>query len=265
MKVSIITVCFNSERTIARAVNSVQSQSYSNVEHIIIDGNSSDNTLAIVNELATSGTRVVSEPDNGIYDAMAKGVELASGDIVGILNSDDFYADDRCIEDIVEAFLRNGDVSMIFGDVVFVGADSSSITRYYSSVNFRPWKLRFGWMPPHPATFVREEVYRLCGNYKQDYRISADYERFVHWLMIKKLTYERLDRVIVVMQEGGVSTQDLANRILLNREIVKACRTNGVYTNLFLLLFKFPFKLLELYRRPSRNNSVKVLSGDVRP
>ena len=253
MKISIITICFNSESTIVRALESVKAQSYRSIEHIIVDGGSTDNTLSLVKQHAREGSVIISEPDEGIYDAMSKGVKLATGDSIGVLNSDDFLADDQCIAEVVKAFNQNPDSDMVFGDVVFINPDQSDgVTRYYSSAHFRPWKLRFGWMPPHPATYVRKSVYDRFGTYKKHYKISADYERFVRWLLVEKIKYARFDKILVVMQEGGVSTKNIANRVLLNKEIVQACRENGVRTNLFMLLFKIPFKLFELVKKPSR-------------
>ncbi|MGY4535297.1 glycosyltransferase involved in cell wall biosynthesis [Pseudomonas sp. TE3786] len=251
MKVSIITVCYNSSETIRTAVESVIAQDYPNIEYIVIDGGSKDGTPAILDEYRGSIDVLVSEPDRGIYDAMNKGVALATGDIVGLLNSDDLYESPTSISEIVAAFERSPQAEVVFGDVVFVASDDlNKVTRYYSSRHFRPWKLRFGWMPPHPATFVRQQVYQRLGNYSLAYKISADYEVFVRWLLVSKLAYKRLDRVVVRMRAGGASTAGVQSSIRLNREIVQACRSNGVYTNLFLVLLKTPFKLLELMRKP---------------
>jgi glycosyltransferase involved in cell wall biosynthesis len=254
MKVTIITVCFNSASTIADAINSVASQSYDNIEYVIVDGASTDDTSKIVKQFGSTVDTFVSEPDRGIYDAMNKAVALASGDVIGILNSDDFFESADSVESVVETFEKALDSDIVFGDVVFVAKENTSlIKRFYSSRRFRPWKLRFGWMPPHPATFVRKEVYQKFGKYSLDYKISADYEKFVRWLLVEKLDYARIDRVLVRMRQGGASTSGIKSNFVLNREIVKACRSNGVYTNELFLLAKIPFKLLELVRRPRTN------------
>lgn len=251
MKVSIITVCYNSAETIRDSIESVIAQDYADIEYIVVDGGSTDNTLAIIEEYRTSINVVVSERDRGIYDAMNKGVSLASGEVVGLLNSDDFYESNHAVADIVSAFNKNSSTDVVFGDVVFVAAnDLTRITRYYSSETFKPWKLRFGWMPPHPATFVRSHVYKRFGGYSLDYKISADYEIFVRWLLVNKLSYVRLDQVLVRMRAGGASTAGIKSSIQLNKEIVRACRENGIYTNLVWVLFKIPFKLFELLRKP---------------
>ena len=203
-KVSIITVCFNSDSTIRDTLSSVQSQGYSKIEHIIVDGGSSDNTMNIVSEYKSSLGPVLSEPDKGLYDAMNKGIGMANGDIIGILNSDDFYESDDVIEVAVAAFLSNSDVDIVFGDLVFVNSQNlEKITRFYRAGHFRPWKLRFGWMPPHPATFVTKAAYEKHGKYRLDMKISADYEMFVRWLSKEKLKYVWVDQVMVRMRVGG--------------------------------------------------------------
>ncbi|MGP4846102.1 glycosyltransferase family 2 protein [Marinobacter sp. 1Y8] len=252
-KVSIITVCFNSDTTIRDTLNSVRAQSFLNIEHIIVDGGSSDRTMDIVTEFQGGLGPVVSEPDKGLYDAMNKGVGMASGDIIGILNSDDFYESDDVIEAVVGVFLKDPNLDMVFGDVVFVNPpDLCTVTRFYRAGHFRPWKLRFGWMPPHPATFVTRAVYERHGRYRLDMKISADYEMFVRWLRKGTLKYRWIDQVIVRMRAGGVSTGGLKNSLVLNNEIVRACKENGLYTNLIFVLTKIPFKFLELLRHPKR-------------
>lgn len=250
-KVSIITICYNSEKTIRHTIESVLSQDYPDVEYIVIDGCSNDNTIKIVNEYRNKIAKVVCEPDQGIYDAMNKGVANATGDIVGILNSDDFFENSFVISDVLKQFADNPSASLVFGDVVYVESSNiDRIKRFYSSVNFKAWKLRFGWMPPHPATFIKKAVYERVGIYSIDYKISSDYEYFVRMLLIHKLSYSRVDKVLVRMRVGGVSTSGIKSILLLNSEIVKACRRNGIYTNLFILSWKAPLKLLEVFKRP---------------
>ena len=252
MKITIVTVCFNSEKTIRDTIESVLSQDYPEIEHIIIDGLSKDNTMSIVSEYDNKLAKVISEPDQGIYDAMNKGIQLSTGDIVGILNSDDFFEYPSVISDVVNCFRSNPDASCVIGDVVFVNpVNTRNIIRFYSSKNFRRWKLRFGWMPPHTATFIKRAAYDQVGVYSLDYKISADYEFFVRMLMVHRLAYARIDKVLVRMRAGGISTSGIKNSLLLNSEIVKACKRNGVYTNLFFVLLKIPFKILELIKKPT--------------
>ena len=195
---------------------------------------------------------MISEPDNGIYDAMNKGIKHATGDVIGILNSDDFFENSFVISDVVNHFNSNPLADLIIGDVVYVKPlERERITRFYSSRKFKPFKLRFGWMPPHAATYIKKEVYESIGKYSTGFKISADYELFVRMLLVHKLAYSRIDQVLVRMRTGGVSSAGLKSNFLLNVEIVKACKDNGVYTNIFLVLLKIPIKLLELFRRPS--------------
>src|SRR5690606_4828608 len=173
--------------------------------------------------------------------------------IIGILNSDDFFESEDVVSEVVRFFEDHPDIDVVFGDVVFVEPDNlDHVTRYYRSGHFRPWKLRFGWMPAHPATFVRSSAYNRVGDYRLDMRISADYEMFVRLLLVEKLSWMYLPRVLVRMRAGGVSTSGIKSSVRLTREIVRACRDNGIYTHLIFVLSKIPFKLLELIRRPAQ-------------
>lgn len=251
MKISIITVCFNSQSTIRDTIESVLSQDYPEIEHIIIDGLSKDNTMFIVSEYDNKLAKIISEPDQGIYDAMNKGVQLSTGDVVGILNSDDFFEYHSVISDVVNCFRSNPDVSCVFGDVVFVNSvNTRNIIRFYSSKKFRSWKLRFGWMPPHTATFIKRAAYEEVGMYSVGYQIASDYEFFVRMFLVRGMSFVRLDKVLVRMRAGGISTSGIKSSYLLNSEIVRACKENGIYTNLFFVLLKIPFKLVELIRKP---------------
>lgn len=251
LKISIITVCFNSEKTIRDTIESVIAQDYTDIEYIIVDGGSNDSTMSIIQEYEDSINTVITELDKGIYDAMNKGIKLATGDVIGILNSDDIFENSLVISDVIKLFKSIPTVSLIFGDVVIVDPiKTENIIRFCSSENFRRWKLRFGWMPPHPATFIKKTVYEQVGNYSLDYKISADYELFVRMLMVNQLNYSRMNKILVRQRAGGVSTSGFKSSLLLNSEIVEACKINGVYTNLFLVLLKIPFKLLELVKKP---------------
>jgi glycosyltransferase involved in cell wall biosynthesis len=252
LKLSIITVCFNSASTIRDTIESVLLQDHTDIEYIIVDGGSKDGTQAIVESYGERISRFVSEPDKGLYDAMNKGVALATGKVIGILNSDDFYERTTSLSSVVKAFEHCPESDVVFGDVVFVNpADLRKVTRFYRGNRFAPWKLRFGWMPPHPATFIRKLAYDTVGMYSLKYRISADYEFFVRLFMVHRLKYSYLDQVLVRMRSGGASTAGLRSSLKLNLEIVKACRTNGVYTNILMLALKLPFKLYELRKRPT--------------
>lgn len=253
MKISIITVCLNSAATIRGAIESVLAQEYPDREHIVVDGGSTDGTLDIIAEYAGRIDKVISGPDRGIYDALNKGLAAASGDVIGVLHADDLYESQDVLTAVAQTFGATPQAEVVFGDVVFVkSGDLVRVIRHYSSKSFRPWKLRFGWMPPHPASFLRRSAYMRAGPYATDLKISADYELFVKALLVHRLPYVRIDRVLVRMRSGGLSTSGPRSSLLLNREIVTACRRNGVYTNLPLVLLKIPFKLAELFKEPAR-------------
>ncbi|MGP1468617.1 MAG: glycosyltransferase family 2 protein [Hoylesella shahii] len=248
MKVSIITVAFNSAATIAHCMQSVLDQSYSNIEYIVVDGLSKDNTLNIVREfepLFAGKMRWISENDNGIYDAMNKGLHMATGDVVGILNSDDFFTDNDVIEKVAQAF-TDDQIDAVYGDVHFVRETNlSRCVRYYSSAGFRPWWLRFGIMPAHPSFYARKEVFQKAGLYKTDYKIGGDFEMMVRLFKRFDIKTKYLPMVFVTMRMGGASTKNVGSRLTLLREDTRACRENGVYTHPLLICLKYFYKVLE--------------------
>lgn len=249
MKFSIITVCYNSQQYIQTTIESVLYQTYLNIEYILIDGLSQDGTLDIIKEYEprfNGRMKWVSEKDNGIYDAMNKGVKIATGDIIGILNSDDFFSDNTIIEKLAQTFLDHV-IDAVYGDVRFVRAEHLEKTiRYYSSKIFKPYLFRFGFMPAHPSFYVRKEFYGQIGLYKTDYKIAADYELLIRFLYTYRLKTQYIQKDFVTMRLGGVSTKSLGSRYILNKEIVRGCRENGIYTNMFLLSFKYFIKIFEI-------------------
>lgn len=249
MKVSIITVCYNSEATLRDTIESVLGQNYPNIEYIVIDGASSDATMDIVREYGHSINVVVSEPDKGIYDAMNKGIQLATGDVVGLLNSDDFYVDDSSVKRLI-ACMDDAGSDTVFSDLAIVdGKDTERTIRYYSSGTFHPGRLCYGWMPAHPTFFVKRKLYEAHGGFSLDYRIASDFEMVARLLHTAKASYSYLPRVVVKMRAGGASTSGLKSSWILNREIVRACRANGIKTSLPRVLLKIPAKLMEYIRK----------------
>ncbi|UTW07495.1 glycosyltransferase family 2 protein [Pseudomonas benzenivorans] len=249
MKISIITVCYNSEATVRDTIESVLSQSYSNIEYVVVDGASKDGTMAIVNEYKDRIAQIVSEPDKGIYDAMNKGVGLASGDFVGILNSDDIFASAHAIADLTEFLVVNPQFDGVYADLVFVQREhTGNVTRTYSSRNFAPWKIRFGFMCPHPTFYVKRRFFDELGFYRLGYRVSADFELMTRF-MRNGVKLGRNPHVMVKMREGGISTTGFWWRIHQNMEIVRACKENGIYTNIFMVALKIPFKLIGYLKR----------------
>jgi glycosyltransferase involved in cell wall biosynthesis len=250
MKVSIITATFNSEKTIRDTIESILSQDYPNLEYIIVDGASRDRTIEIVQSYGNKITQFISEPDRGMYDAMNKGIYLATGDIIGILNSDDFYADPGVISNVVHTFIESHS-DAIFGDLVYVNAnDLTKVTRYYSSSHFHPKLFAYGWMPAHPTFFVKRWAYEQYGVFQTDYQIAADYELLTRFLAKYQLSYSYLPQVMVRMRTGGASTHNLMSNWILNREIIRACAENGIKTNWLKVLSKYFKKVFQLIRRP---------------
>ena len=249
MKISIITVVWNNKVTIKDAIDSVLKQTYKDIEYIIIDGASSDGTIDIVKSYGDKITKFVSEPDHGLYDAMNKGIALATGDVVGILNSDDFYIDEFVIQKVVKVFEEKQCDSM-FADLVFVKPDDLEKTvRYYDSSKFHPSKFAYGWMPAHPTFFVKREVYERYGVFKTDYKIASDYEILVRFLKKYELSYFYLNEVVIKMRMGGISTSGLKSNYILNKEIIRACKENNIDTNWLKVLSKYPSKILGLLKK----------------
>lgn len=248
MKISIVTVSYNAAATIADTLASVQAQDYPDVEHLVIDGASRDGTLEIVRDMADDRTVVVSEPDRGLYDAMNKGIALATGDVIGILNADDFYMHDAVLSDVAAAFAEGAAVDAILGDIAFLSGDPSQrrLGRRYRSDRFRPSRIAWGWMPAHPGMFVTSDAYRRVGPYKTDYKIGGDYEFVARAFGRHNISYRHLRDILVLMRPGGLSTSGLRSKWIINRESVRACRENGIYSNIPMIMTKYPAKLLEL-------------------
>ena len=247
MKVSIITATFNSAGTIADTLESVLAQTYSDIEYIVVDGDSRDATMDIVNSYAPKfggRMRTVSEKDNGIYDAMNKGIRMATGDIVGILNSDDYFTSADVVEKMVSAFPPEADA--VYGDVHFIRDKRPGVVvRYYSSRLFRRFMLRFGFMPAHPSLYVRREVFARVGLYKTDYKIGSDFEMVVRMFHTFGIATRYIPLDFVTMRMGGASTRNIASRATLLKEDTRACRENGIHTNRCVMSCKYIFKLME--------------------
>ena len=243
MKISIITATYNRASTIVRAISSVRSQTYDNVQLVIIDGGSTDKTIELVKPLMSTSDIVCSEQDHGIYDALNKGINISNGEIIAFLHSDDFYIDDGVIHNVIKLF-EDDEVDIVYGDVSFFKRDNpKKVTRIYHSDELSQRNLAWGKMPAHPAMFVRRKVYTKVGNFKIDYQIAADYEFLCRLVKISEFKVKHLPRVLVHMQSGGASTQGIKSFFLLNREVYRALRENGIYTNYFMLFSKYFSKL----------------------
>jgi glycosyltransferase involved in cell wall biosynthesis len=246
MKISIVTVCYNSESFIRSAIDSVLSQSHLDIEYIVIDGGSTDETINIVRSYGEKISTYVSEPDMGIYDAMNKGLALATGEVIGMLNSDDFYPNQNVITQVVKTFDANPNTHMVLGNVDFVKPDNlNRVVRIYSSFNFSSWKMRFGFMPAHPSAFIKRSAYEKVGNYKLGYKIGADFEWFIRAFMVKKLSYVKINKALVRMRQGGISTSGLKSNWITSNDMTRALCENAIYSNMLFVLIRLPIKYIQ--------------------
>lgn len=253
MKVSLITVSYNSAKTIVDTIHSVLNQTYENIEYIVVDGNSSDGTVEIVKQFlnSTKGasqgvvTKFLYERDKGIYDAMNKGLALATGDIIGVLNSDDFYCSNTVIEQVVAAFQKE-DAQCLYGDLNYVDpTDTYKIVRKWRSGDFKRENFLKGWMPPHPTFFVRKSCYEKFGTFNTQFKSAADYELMLRFLYKESCSAIHLPVVMIHMRAGGISNVSLKNRIRANREDRLAWKINGLKPKWFTLLRKPLSKLIQ--------------------
>ena len=228
MKISIVTAVYNRERTIREALASVSSQTHASIEHLIIDGASRDGTLAILRAHQDQRIVLISEPDQGIYDALNKGISRATGDVIGLMHSDDLFAHERVLEKVAAAF-SDPAIDLVYGDLDYVSAaDTTRVVRHWRSGDYSPEKLRLGWMPPHPTVFARAQVFRDHGLYDTSYRIAADYEAMLRFFGRAGLRSAYIPEVLVKMRTGGVSNRSLGHIMLKSREDLRAMRTNGI-------------------------------------
>lgn len=219
MKISIITVCYNSEKTIGDTLLSVREQNYGNIEHIIVDGLSTDHTLAVVAAEGAHVRKIVSEKDKGIYDAMNKGIALATGDVIGFINADDFYPSSGVLAVVAAAFDASG-ADCCYGDLCYVQQDDVAKTvRYWRSAPFMPGMFGRGWCPPHPTFFVRREVYARLGGFDQSFKIGADVELMARFLEVGCIRSQYIPRVLVHMRMGGTTNRSLPNIVKQNLDV----------------------------------------------
>ena len=249
MKISIITSVWNNKETIKDAIESVLSQTYKNIEYIVVDGASSDGTIEIVQKYRDNITKFISEKDSGIYDGLNRGISLATGDVVAFLHSDDIYANYTIIEEIAQQFESDESLDGIYGDLVYTPKnDTDKVLRYWKSKEFEIGLLSKGWMPAHPTFFVKRKVYERYGMFRTDLKIAADFDILIRFLLTHKISYSYIQEVLVKMRIGGVSTS--FNSIWINNiETLRVCRDNGVKTNIFKILSKYPAKILGLLKK----------------
>ena len=252
MKISIITATYNSGKTVGDTLKSVLVQTYHDYELLVVDGASKDNTLEVVKKmepLFEGRMRYTSEPDKGIDDAMNKGIRMATGDVIGILNSDDFYTSDDALACIAWT-LENEKVDAVYGDIHYVDdEDLKKCVRYYSSKPFRRWMMRLGFMPAHPSFYCRKEVYEKFGAFDaENYRVAADFENLLRLIFVNKIKTHYINKDFVTMRTGGASNSGLESHKRIMRDHLKALKKNGVYSNIFLLGLRYLYKIGEILK-----------------
>lgn len=250
MLVSIVTAVLNSVETIEDCIKSVQSQTYHNIEHIIIDGDSTDGTLEIIGKYKDQIAKVISEQDHGMYYAINKGLKIVTGEVVGILNADDFYAHEKVIEKIVDVFQKNS-VDSCYGDLIYVDKNNpEKIIRYWKSKSFRNGAFIYGWHPPHPTFFVKREIYEKYGHFNTQFKIASDYEIMLRFLEKYKISTYYVPEVLVKMRIGGKSNRSLRNIIFQTWEDYRAWRENGLRGGIFSVFLKKLHKAPQFLKRP---------------
>lgn len=242
MRVSIITVCYNSAMTIEKTIFSVANQTYKDIEYIIVDGKSKDTTVLLIEKHTDKISKWVSEPDNGLYDAMNKGINLATGDLIGILNSDDTFNSDTVIAEIVDFHIKNN-IDASVGDIN-QHKENGKIVRLYSSKYWNPEKLIIGFMPPHPSIFFKKELFAKFGNYDLGFKIGADYELITRFFLKNNISWKYSGITTTAMLVGGLSSSGTASYKLITEEIQKALKMNGIVFSPFKIRMRFLWKII---------------------
>ena len=248
MKISIITSVYNNQETIAEAMDSVLSQTYTDIEYIIIDGGSTDDTVNIIKSYQNRIAVFISEPDKGIYDGLNKGIKLATGDVIGFLHSDDLYENNTVIEKVAKAFMAS-EIDSVYGDLTYVNkSDPTKVIRYWKSGEFTLKKLGRGWMPPHPTFFVKRDIYQQRGQFDTSFKIAADYDLMLRFLGKYKISTDYIPNVLIKMRVGGESNKSLKNVIRKSTEDLQAMRNNNI-GGFLSLIFKNLSKIKQFIKK----------------
>jgi len=228
MRISIITATYNSEKTIQDTLFSLENQTYNDIEYIIVDGSSKDNTLLVVGNNCKRVSKLISEPDKGIYDALNKGILAATGDVIGFLHSDDLLAYNDAVADIADTFVRTG-CDAVYGDLEYVSQiDTSKRVRLWKSGAFNRFKMQLGWMPPHPSFYMKRSRYLELGNFSLDYNISADYDSLLRYILKNKISVAYLPKVLIKMRVGGISNRSFSSMVSKSLEDIRVMKSNGI-------------------------------------
>lgn len=255
MKLSIITVCYNSKATIRDTFDSILSQIYAEFEYIVIDGGSKDTTVEIIKEYEPKfhgRMKWISEPDRGLYDAMNKGIRMATGDVIGILHSDDFFTSNDILKKIVDNYSE--DLDCLYGDIHYVkDGDLKKIIRYYSSEIFNRNRMKFGFIPAHPSCYIRKSCFEKYGYYKTNYKIAADFELLLRFIYVHQIHIQYLPLDMVTMRLGGASTENIKVHRKIMSEHLRAFHENGIHSNCLFLCLRYVYKISELIKHKKRN------------
>ena len=244
MKITIITITLNSESTIRDTLNSVYSQSYQNIEHIIVDGGSKDSTLAIIRRYPNKNKKIIIKKGSNIYEAMNIGIKNSSGDFIAILNSDDIYQSESIIEEVVNIIKKNKNINIFLGNLIYFKDNNYyKIVRFYSAKKFKPWMFRYGLMPPHPSSFIKRSIYKKYGLYEERFKIASDFDLFLRLIFIKRIAYKTINKIIVRMRTGGVSGKNINSYITINNEINQSFKKNNINVKIFQFLLRGLSKL----------------------
>jgi glycosyltransferase involved in cell wall biosynthesis len=251
LKISIITVSYNSEKTIKITLNSVKGQTYKKIEHIIIDGNSVDKTVSIAKQNPHIN-KIISEPDDGIYDAMNKGLKIATGEIIGFLNSDDFYKNNEVISKVANEFERDASLDACYADLIYVDKfDILKTVRYVKSSAFKEGLFSKGWCPPHPTFFVRRSVYERFGNFDLNYHIASDVELMMRFLEVQKINARYIPELWIKMRLGGITNKNFKNILIQNKEVLHALKNHNLSVNwISFFVYKIINRGLQFLKRP---------------
>lgn len=256
-KITIITATYNREKTIEHTIQSILKQTYTNIEYIIIDGASTDQTIEIIHRyepLFDGRIKWISESDEGVYDALNKGIQMATGDIIGILHSDDFFTNEQVLHRIVTVFKENPTIDAIYGDVHYVKSENlQRCIRYYSSRIFHPSLMRLGFMPAHPSFYMKKKIYNRIGIYKTDYKIAGDFELLLRIIYKGRIKTKYIPMDMVTMRDRGLSTSGIKSHLQIMKDHLRAFHENGLYTNAFILSLRYIYKLGEILRHKIQN------------
>ena len=251
MKISIITVCYNSEKTIQDTLSSIEAQTYENIEYLVVDGGSTDSTLQILENNRRIISKYISEPDNGLYDARNKGLSMASGDVIGFINSDDMLDQATCISEIAKVFENSG-AEIVYGDKLYVNPENTEkIERYWQAGAFDIKAYKSGWMTPHLSTYIKKSVYEKFGRFNTDFKIAADYELMLRFIVKNKIRPVYLPMVIARMRSGGISNSSILNILRSNVEVYRSWKINSLHISISIIFIKPLMKLVQFFRKKS--------------